>query len=348
MIAAIAASEQGNYEEAVRHCAGVSEDAGPVFVDAQCMAGNLALNYLGNFSSAEAFYARANLADPNNLVASDRLSYLLALQTRTRELVPRQLVLIREQAISSNRLLSLAHSDLLFPDVDLLQTLRTQEPEHPGLMLGDARLAEVRKDFAAAKNLVGAAVRIDQELNEAHARLGQILVHVGSVKDLHRWQRQLPSSAMEHPLTWITLGQLAERLDNATGAARCFWEAGLRDAASLPANYMLGRQLSSLGRSADAQPFLQRARDLENYRKLFDSGSVSAGSARQFSPELLRKAQTSAESLGLTWEAYGFSWLASGMSPAPHWAAEEMTRLQTQLAGLPLIRTAPEFDIFRR
>ncbi|MEO2019397.1 MAG: FG-GAP-like repeat-containing protein [Fuerstiella sp.] len=347
MIAAIAASEQGNYEEAVRHCAGVSEDAGPVFVDAQCMAGNLALNYLGDLSSAEAFYARANLADPNNLVALDRLSYLLALQTRTRELVPRQLVLIRKQVISSNRLLSLAHSDLLFPDVDLLRTLRTQEPEHPGLMLGDARLAEVRKDFTAAKKLVGAAVRFDPKLNEAHARLGQILLHVGSVEELQRWQQQLPPSAMQHPLTWITLGQLAERFDNPTGAARCFREAGLRDAASLPANYMLGRQLSSLGRPEDAGPFLQRARALEKYRRIFDSGSVS-DSSRQFTAELLQKAQTAAESLGLIWEAYGFSWLAGRTPPTPLWAEEALGRLQPQLSNLPLTRTAPQFNMFRR
>ena len=95
MLWAVAAAEQGHYEEALQHCRRVSHNSGAVYVDARCMAGNLCLQTLGRISEAEEEFRLVLQADRDNLVAHDRLAYLLSLQTRGWELIPHQLAMLR-------------------------------------------------------------------------------------------------------------------------------------------------------------------------------------------------------------------------------------------------------------
>jgi tetratricopeptide (TPR) repeat protein len=346
MIAAVAAAEQGSYADAAKYCSQVTIDAHGTYFDARLMAGNLHLNQLQNLSSAEESFRLAFAANADSPAACSQLAQVLSLQTRTWEFVPFQLRLIRQDVVSPSHILSLMQSDLLFADPDLIREFRGVEPNHAGLILAESRQAILRQDYRAAKSLVILALKANPQLDEAHARLGRILLIDGTTGELQRWRKNLPASAMDHPDTWIALGHLAERLENGTGAARCFWEAGRRDAASLSANYRLGKQLASLGRPDEADLLLKRARGLEKYRKLFDQGGTS-DSPISFTPELLQQSQRLAESIGLLWEAYAFARLATQMQPAPQWAEEAATRLRGRCSGLPLARTAPQLDLFR-
>ncbi|MEQ9409981.1 MAG: FG-GAP-like repeat-containing protein [Fuerstiella sp.] len=344
MIAAVSAAELGRFEQAVDFCRRVPNKTAHTYAQAQVLAGNLLLERLGQPSSAEPYFRRAAAADPSGPVALKRLAFLLSLQTRTAELIPIQLQRLRQNQVSPPVVLSLVQGDLLFPDARLLAKLKSQAGDDPGLLLGESRVRLLEQDFLTAEQLLRAALKKDPGLVEARVRLGQVLLDRNAAEELSTWSKSLPSAALAHPQTWIILGQLAERRRDHRAAARCYWEAGLKDAASLSACYLLGQQLSSLGRDSQATRFLDRARALERYRKLFDSG---AEASLQWTPDLLHSGHEVAASLGLTWEAWAFAELAQQLQPGLPWAVEASHSTALLLRDLPLQRTAPQADPFQ-
>lgn len=344
MLAAVASAELGQFAEAVTYCFRVEKDAQRQYVDSRCMVGNLLLDQLSLASQAELAFRQALEVDPDNVVALDRLGNILSLQTRTRELFPIQLRLIRSGSLSARTVVSLVQSDLIFPDINRIRDLRTVEPGHAGLKLSESRLPILSKDYKTAKTLVLEALKLDPTLIETHVRLGEILHEIGSSEELQEWRNELPEEALDHPGIWIVLGKLAARNRDTKTAIRCFWEAGSRDAAMLSANYMLGHQLAALGRIDESKPFLVRATELEKYRRLFEfENAPTLG----LSLGVLKTGSELAESLGLIWEAYGFASLAIQNDSNTQWARKTVGRLQIQIGHLPLQRTIQTADIFK-
>lgn len=344
MIAAFASADLGDFRRAVSYCMHVPRESGRAYADAQCMAGRLYLNHLSVASESETAFLRALEVAPNHQVALQGLAHLLSVQTRSRELLPIQLQLIRQGIITTDTVMSLVNPDRLFPDRGVLSRLRGREPDHPGLLLAEARLATLRNDFDQAESFLRRALDLDATMDEAYARLGELLVQSRSTEALQRWQRSLPESAMKSPEIWVTLGYLYEQEGSNPKAGRCYWEAGIRDASLLSANYGLGRQLSLLGRTAEAEKLLDRARAMERYRRLFDH---PPDSSVQFAPDQLKEAMEAAMQLGLSWEGYALARLAQQMAPTAQWAIDATSQLSGELSQLPLKRTNPGVNVFR-
>lgn len=344
MIAAVSASELQQFEDAVDYCRRVPQDAGTKFIEAQCLAGQLSWNQLGQFADAERFFRRAADADPQIAMPLQQLALLLSLQTRSWELIPIQLKLIQLQSFQPETILSLVQGDLLFPAADRLESLDQQSPNAAEIELAKSRILLLQKDDATAEEKLREAVSKAPDLAEARVRLGEVLLRRNQASDLFVWQQRLPDNALQHPKAWLVLGQIAEQQGAHHVAVRCFWEAGSRDAASISANYMLGRSLSVVGSADQGREFLERAARLESYRKLFDMGE---GTPVAWSADLFRNAQQQAQQLGLTFEEYGFAKLALTLDPSLEWATAVTRRCESLLKDLPLQRTDPDADPFR-
>ncbi len=346
LLAATAASEQGKFEAAVKYCKAVPRDAGNLYTDALCMAANLNLKFLRRISEAEDLYRKAVATDSESVATNAAMVYVLSIQTRHLELIPFQLRLIRRGQVSPQQLLSLIQGDLMFVDADLIAAFSSNQPEHSGLLLAEARIATLSGDHETADRRLKDAVKYQPFLPEAIARWGGALLKDGTEPQLTSWANSLAKPVLQHSDVWLILGQIAQRQGNNSGAARCFWEAGLRNPASRKAHYLLGQQLAAMGMADDAKPFLSRANELEAYRRLFDRDS--SGQPLPLTAERLRLAASQAEAVGLLWEAFGLAVLGTQADASADWAVELAGRLQSQLSSLPLERMAPSFDLFTK
>ena len=234
-------------------------------------------------------------------------------------------------------MLTLAKGDLLYPDAELIDRFRRTDPGWAGLFLVDAHRAVLWKDYAKGLELLQQAIRQNPDLIEAHARAGQAALEVDSEAELKKWYSALPPEATRHPSIWNTLGTYAERHGQSRAAVRCFWEAIRIDPNLASANYQLGQILITQDRKADAKPFLARAELLQQYALMLDPGAPPPAMPN-LTIEVLEQTTQLAESLGLIWEAYSWSVLASGDPQRPRWAVEARGRLQRRLPGLALER----------
>ena len=345
-LSAVLSAENADYAEAIDYCRRVSAESNTIFVDARVMAGNISLEKLGLVSAAEAFFREALSKSPDHLVANERLVYLLSLQTRSWDLIPYQLRVLRQSPEAATKIQLLMQGELAYPDEKYVQQLQRTDRDCAGLALARAHIRLLEKEYAEAKRFCKRAISLQADFPEAHAKLGQILLQIGSEKELLAWQSVLPASAWNHPGVLDTAGQFAWRLHDEKRAARCFWESLRLDPNSAAANLHLGQSLVRLGRSSEAQAFLERSADLERYDRLLDSKGESGSSAvlntSNTFDEFLQNtlvAKNSAESLGLYWDAYSWSLIAAQAPEPPAWVKPSIQSLLTMLPNLSLVRT---------
>jgi len=346
ILAAVLAAELGQFEEAVSFCRIVPEESETQFQEACLIAGNVCVDRLGRISDGAEFFQRVLNREPDHLVANERMVYVLSLQTRAWELIPYFLSVLRQSPADAVKIQLLMQGDLAYPAADLIRKLRRSDPKNAGLALAEAHLHFLKKDFAAARKSCRKAIARDPDFSAAYAELGLTELAIGSESDKAAWRSSLPQSAMTNPVNWYVLGQclLQDRIPQE--AARCFWESLKLDPNSAGANYQLGTLLRSLGRESESLVFLDRAAKLEKYIRILEStGPDPRGTADD--PEkaaaFLEAAQSAAEmaeSLGLIWEAYSWSTIASQAPTRPDWARNDVKRFRPMLATLPRQRTA--------
>lgn len=351
LLSAIVAAEHSDFEAAIALCERVSPNAAKTYSDARIMAGNISLERLGKVSRAESHFRAVLAHDPENLIANERLVFLLSLQSRSWELIPHQILVLRQSPESATQVQLLMRGELAYPDEDYVQQLRFSDPECAGLALAQAHLEFLSKNYEEAKRSCRLAIALQSDFPEAHARLGRILLQIGTDAELVTWQANLPASAWLHPQILNTVGQLALRHHAETHAARCFWESLKIDPNSVSANFQLGQCLIRLDRNSDADVFLLRSATLDRYEKQLDaSGNLNETAKRnsvnafnEFLQSALEAKET-AESLGLLWEAYAWSLIAAQAPVPPPWAQPSLQSLRPRIAQMPLERTDPEFN----
>jgi len=342
IIAGRAATGQKRYQAALEYYDRVSPHDRSDAVIARCLAGDVLLKNLRRMTDAERQYRRAFSLDPDNLLPNDRLAHLLALETRAWELIPFQLTLIRERLITPPRLHALAVGDRLYGDAGILEACRRGVPQDPAPLVSMARIDVHERRFDLAKQRLVTAVRTDAGLIEAQVKLGQLLLDHAPQAEFLDWHARLPDDAHRHPGIWSIFGYWAARHGQDQAAARCFWEAVRRDPNRPEANYQLGRLLVSLKLTADAEPFLKRSNALRIYEQLVNDSTPERRRVAAIARETWRSAAKQAESLGLLWEAWGWSFLLRNAGLAVPADDNIFAQLQMRLPGLPLARTAPK------
>ena len=329
---------RGAIEAAAKKYAEVPPGHPPHSTEAAWRRGHVLMMKLGRPSEAERWYLRALKEDPDSLPANTGLALLYGFSRQWRRQIRTELAIIRSGKHEPADLFSLARAedarDRSLPDANMRR-------EDPLVRLFTARTAMEKQDYPAAIATLQATLREAPELVQARVWLGQIYFELGKMAEFVSWSRDLPEAADRHPTTWVLRGKWAGQHAGAATALRCYCEAIHRDPNHSTALYQAGRILTDMKRPEAAAPFLQRARTLEEYV----SAVTAAGGHDKLDAK--KRAAELAESLGNTWEAFGWARLARSHPQSPEWAWQTAARFQPRLAKLPLERTESRFNPVR-
>lgn len=342
LAAARAATQDGREQEALRLLDQVPDDGSSEAVAARTTAGGLLLTRFKRLAAAEQRFRRAVAQDQDNLYANDSLAWLMHMGTRSWELVPFELSVIRQGQPTLGRMKALAMSPNLNTNADFINACSQVDPQDPTVLLGLATTAIFERQYEKAEDFLRVASAIHPHPPIVDFRLGEVLLlrNAGTAEFLE-WHRTLPPEAIDSPGIWLIQGQWFERQNQPRVSVRCFWEALRRDPNLALANYRLGQLLVFLKHPQTAEPFLERSRRLTDYLNIIEmlGARVMEKSKRV---EIGLKAAELTESLGLIFEACGWFRLSLQLDPTDPNARQGLGRLQSRVALLERVRTIPE------
>jgi tetratricopeptide (TPR) repeat protein len=341
LVAAEAAVNQKNTDAALAYYLEAADDGSPQYVSALFGAGEI-LTHRARLSAAEEKLRQALIRDPHHALSHYRLAFILGITGRRWESVPHLLELVRARQYSAEHLLMLGDVERLANEETLLRSCREAVPDDPLPKLGEARLAIAHNDVRTAASLLREVVAVVPAETEAQARLGMLLLETGLPDEFAGWHRGLPTSADAHPEIWVVRGRWALEHNEPRAAARCFWEAVLRDPDHRLANYRLGQTLNELNEPDRAAPFLSRAQSLQQLATVLDGLFYD-----RHDTVSMHKAVLLAEPLGRIWETWAWARLGLSHDPTLDWAAETVERLEPLLRP-DLPRTLPNHNPARQ
>lgn len=327
--------DAGNFDEAINHFESAAKGDGFEAIAALTDAGRLCLKQ-GYAQRAEDFFRRAvDRSDPS-AAAANELAYLLAVQGRGWEAQKYLVDVVRSEHPTLHHLVLLAASECVVKDPELERRCLQQVPADLFIRTGEARtdLFEGRTEQALGK--LRDIVRSSPQLAEAQARLGWAILELHP-DEFPSWQKSLNELSLdEHPEIWAVQGDWSQRNRDFPEAARCFARAVQIDSEHRMANYQLGKALTTLGRSDEAQPFLDRASKLQQLALLADRIYAHPKETLQ-----LRQATELTAALGRPHEAWGWCLIAVQVNPHLEWATKNLDKLHPWLASTAP-RTIPE------
>ena len=340
-LAAQAATRLGRNLEAIDYYSQIPDEGGPAAVNARCEAGELFLKEIKSISAAESQFRRALEQDPDNVLANDRMAYLLGLQSRSWELIPFQLALIRLGAGSPRRLYILSLGDKLHTDSTIVRGFLEKTPDDPrGLLARSSWAIRVDQNYDLGRELLMRVLDAAPSLMEAQVQLGRLLVDVEDEKAFYRWYDNLPIAADNHPGIWVARGSWARNQQQNRTAVRCFWEAVRRNPNNQHALYQLGQTLLSLELNSTAEPFLERSSLLQQYSH--SVYVIIAKSYKKAAPADYHRTIELAEKLGLAWEAHAWSVGFTELYPQDARGRRALNRIQPLLGQCPRTARAAE------
>jgi thioredoxin-like negative regulator of GroEL len=354
LVGAEAQFAAGRADAAIETLGAIPESADSSSVSAHLAAARLCDRYFQP-TAAERHYRNVLNHRPDDIAAHRELAWLLTVMGRRWDSAPHLLALLKRQEAQLNELLLLLYLGSPFEDRTKLERYRAAAPDDPQPLIALAQDARQNNERAAAIELLETALRRDPELLEGQAWLGQLLYEEQDWDRLASWAERLPDRAATHPRIWVVRGLSAAMHGDDQGAARCFWEALRIDPNDQTANQQLGLVLQKLGRTQDAEPFLERTPYLAElsqiarhiYEAVRDS-SANAPRAMARAAELTAALGRDRESAawrimlgtqGATWSAefrLGQDQWARLAGDAPQTAADHNPALQIDLSGFPM------------
>ena len=266
--------------------------------------------------------------DPGQSDASSELAYLLGVEGRGWETQSPLLNVIRAGQPALHHLVLMAASEPVVKDADLVQRCLQRVPADLYVRTGEARTDLFEGRTERALSVLREVCRSSTAIAEAQARLGWALLELHP-DEFSDWQQSMETYPQrDHPEIWAVQGTWAIRNKNLPQAARCFAQAVRLDPDHRMANYQLGSVLSQLGRSPEAQPFLDRAGKLQQLALLADR--IYAHPRETFQ---LRQATELTAALGRPHEAWGWCHVALQVNPHLEWAITNAGKLQPWLTS---------------
>ncbi|REJ75895.1 MAG: hypothetical protein DWQ29_16205 [Planctomycetota bacterium] len=335
-IAAEAAVRSGRPVDALQWYERIPDGLGESSVEARIAAGEIYLRQQKQLTEAEDQFRRALSQQPDHLIATDRLSFILSLETRHWEALPYQLAMIRRGDVTLRRLYLICVNELGHTD-ESIEEYRELAPHDPGVQLAVAERHLAQHETAEAEALLRAAIEARPDWIEPQLKLGRLLLSAGRLDEFVEWDEQLPEGADEFPALWVLRGEFAADQGESFRAAHCFARAVELNGCHRGAVYGLAQALLSLDRRDEAETYLQRAVRLQAYTNaVFDAFTHRPEIDRQRA----ERASGIAASLGLRWEEHAWSFLAENAAPSRDPQALETWR-DSIPEGLSLNRIQP-------
>lgn len=254
---------------------------------------------------------RVLMADPAApLEAKREFASLLGMTGRVFEALQLRVDCLRAGDVRDVDLILLGLGETSSENVETLKLMAKTSPDDPLVKLGLARAAFQSHDLKQAGALVRAILQRRQDLPDALALLGLVLLESnepGCIEALKRWSTELNDVALAHPSIWFVRGAIAEKQGQAAVACRCYWEAVRHDPTHHQAHYRLGRLLAGVGHEAAGRDFAERAARLQQLLLETKSFNLSheARTIQRIVPLCVE--------CGLMWEVRSWSGIAQTM-----------------------------------
>tara|TARA_R110002111_G_scaffold2705_5_gene18050 strand:- start:39040 stop:42003 length:2964 start_codon:yes stop_codon:yes gene_type:complete len=325
LLAARAAQALGDRAGVLAYYESLPETSSPSEVDSLCSGADLAMQW-GQISAAERLYRRCLTALPQHLRANTGLAYLLGVEGRCAEAVEPLLRLVQQRQFGLHHLVLLGASHPVIADNRFIERCRTANPTDPLPLIGLARTSISQNEFEPAREWLEEVVRREPHSAEGQAQLGQVLQLMNS-EAFRKWNRDLPADVEGHAGVWVAQGLWFRAHNNLQAATRCLWEAVRRDPDHRIANLQLGQTLVALGSDYEAQPFLNRGKQLLELAQVVDDLYAHPQNTAG-----MQRAVEITEELGRLWEAWAWSMLAVTQNREAAWPRTVIERLQPRLS----------------
>ncbi|HND51484.1 MAG TPA: tetratricopeptide repeat protein, partial [Pirellulaceae bacterium] len=332
LIAGEALAKLGRPVEALAVLSEVPADGSRFAVASLLARGELFIGPLRRLAAAEATYREALKLAPENIVAHERLAYVLGLQGRAWEAAPHRIAVLRSGRASPIHLILLALGDSADENPETVKAFYQSDPNDVAALCGLGRMELNREHPAEARRWVAAAIDRDPRLWQAQAGLGRALWELGERDVVEKWRRELPDGADEHPAVWHVRGVVAEGSGRTDEAVDCYRRAALLDPNHLTSLHALSRlaaatrggshrydRASEIG-ERDKADVRGNADELGVVGSIGDVNKILGSRAKQLEElaiaarayqiggtlESPRRAAQVAAQLGLCWEAWGW------------------------------------------
>ncbi len=282
------------------------------------------------FSAAESELRQALRIDGDDPQALHLLARILNIEGRRWEANQLLFRALQTEQFTVEDLLLLGTPDELYEDEESIQAAREAAPDDVRPQIGAARILRRHNQDQQALSLLQDIVDREPQLLEAQAQLGSLLVDRDQDEQFLRWQARLPEEAGQHPEIWFVRGAWAERHDQLSAAARCYWEALRRAPNHRRACYQLGLVLNRLDRGDVAPRFFARAQALADLELVLHEMYFKGPE-----PKLTREALRLTEQLGQIWERWGWQVAVASFDPADEAAAKTRDELRNPAPGEP-------------
>jgi tetratricopeptide (TPR) repeat protein len=338
VIAGDAASALHEHDRAIAYYRQVSDDDELLAVRAQLGLGSRFL-LAGRMKEAEQHFRYVLDRDPDQFDANKHLAFLMQIQGRTWESVDPVLRLIRRGIFGATEIhIAGCPENRLVIDPRYLKRCAIAAPDDPRSILAAGRLAALRNDSDAAKEIFHRVIAADDGLLEAHFRLGRILLDEECDDEFLALMSSLPPTAEIHAGFWINRALWAARTGDTKGAARCLAEVLKRTPGNVEANYMLSQLLVKLAQPIAARQFGERAKILAKTEltipEFYDEPTA----------ERMQSLIRDLESLQRYWEAAAVCQFACDREEeSPPWALKRLAVISEKLrrTGETLVPPAP-------
>jgi tetratricopeptide (TPR) repeat protein len=330
------AEHLGRDEAAVRSYRAIPPEAGELAVQARCRSGEIALFRLRRLSIAESLFQQACDLQPQTPIAHDRLAYLLGLQSRFWEAVPHRLHETQTTPFTAAELYLLSLGDRALDDPQTIAEYWKADPTDPGNQLAWARVAFEQGDSQTAAELWASISPVGPHVAETLSRASVLIDPLQEPAAWKQWD-SAAQSITDHPGVWSARGRFAEAQQDWTTAVACYSASARLDAERAQTFYRLGQLLARFGSEQQAEPYLQRARQLEAYHKAAELAY------RVGEEQHLVLAIEAAEQCGLMIEAWSWAALRARQFPKDAAVAAER-RLHDQRPSETARRSGPEWN----
>jgi tetratricopeptide (TPR) repeat protein len=314
------------FEDALALLLPVLDQPGPDQQRILFAAGELEIQ-LGHGDDAERHLRQLIKLQPQFQLAWQRLAYLLTIQGRSLEAVPLRFALLQSGQFTITDLLFLGNprAIAIMPE---LEQFRSNNPDHPTMLLANARIAIGEDQLEEARGLLRDAIRGNPGLVEAQAWLGMLLLELPDKQPFIDWYQALPEGIQENSDMWVVQGLWSQDQGQPRAAARCFWEALKLDPNHQIACYQLATSLALVGHLELALKIQDRARQLQELEM-----AVTQVNSRNDDLELLGTMARLTERLGRYWEAYGWHNIILAQRSSSPVSRTALNRLQQHLTS---------------
>lgn len=327
LFAARADVELGDHNRALGLYDRVTGDGSESFVAARLEAGELLLFKLHRASDAERRFLDVLSQHSDNVTAINRLVHLYSLEGRTHACVDMLYRQIRTGNFTADHLLMIGQRAPFVDSPSVVNTWLESDASDAIPLISRSRIAINENRNRDALTILHRILKWDPEQIEAHALTGRALLATGDDHEFLKWHVALPPTAEAHPMVWLVRGHWAQRREDHATAVRCYWESLKREPQQKSASYQLGIALIACGRSQEAEPFLSHAKQLDELSDLLDHLLTNRQDVAA-----MRRIASRMESMGRTWEAWGWARQAVAINPTTRWAQELQERIAPTLS----------------